>query len=551
MITKLSDMELLDNAVIGTGACSKVVRCRLKSDGKIYALKIVDMRAVSPLDAEHLVEEMEMHKKLKHKNIIRLYSSYKEGDFYYFLMDFCPANTLYFYIHVLHGLPDILALRFLYQTALAIDYLHDQNIIHRDIKPENLLIDNDFNVYVCDFGWGCRLKNKDDRRVSLAGTFEYMAPEVVYGEGHGKPADMWTLGVLLYEMVHGTGPYCAENLEEIKQEFEQTPLECSRFVSPPMKALILKLLALDPSKRMTAKELLRDPLITSNLAEFSRSVNEEELTVLKNNNLLNQVRARAAVVRSVNGVPVNEMANYGKVIDPHLPGSEAIPRAKVEADIKRGGFAVENVQQAFTAQRPVDIAQLSAYTTQNATRSLLAPTPGAPPVPAVGGTRMSGNIAPQVARQLSGNNEPVNRAPSSLATGAQPYRPAPQQQPQTLAHQQVSSPQASQPQRPYAAPTGGYVSASNTSASYTTRASGVVQQQPAQPYVARPPSTYTAQPASVASGQPPANYTRLSSGQPSTGYAPQQSASANPLTAAPSSKRINLTDFNRPGDLRQ
>ncbi len=81
--------------------------------------------------------------------------------------------------------------------------MHEKNIIHRDIKPENILFDSDFNVKLCDFGWSCFLQNDDDFRTSICGTYEYMSPEIVNNYTHNKKVDIWCLGILLYEMLHG------------------------------------------------------------------------------------------------------------------------------------------------------------------------------------------------------------------------------------------------------------------------------------------------------------------------------------------------------------
>lgn len=99
-------------------------------------------------------------------------------------------------------MPERVALRFFYQTVLAVDYLHRLGILHRDIKPENLLLDRDFNIKLCDFGWSCRW-NPREPRTSICGTYEYMSPEIVLDQRHDSKVDTWCLGVLLYELLHG------------------------------------------------------------------------------------------------------------------------------------------------------------------------------------------------------------------------------------------------------------------------------------------------------------------------------------------------------------
>lgn len=121
----------------------------------------------------------------------------------YLLLEYAANGSLFFYIHSINGLPEMLALRFFYQTALAVQYLHDNKLIHRDIKPENILLDEHFNVKLCDFGWSCYLED-DDCRTSVCGTYEYMSPEILYAGAHTGKVDIWCLGILLYEMLHGT-----------------------------------------------------------------------------------------------------------------------------------------------------------------------------------------------------------------------------------------------------------------------------------------------------------------------------------------------------------
>lgn len=121
----------------------------------------------------------------------------------YILLDIAENGCLYFYIHPRRGLPETLALRFFYQTVLATKYIHSIDVIHRDIKPENLLLDENYNVLLCDFGWACSIF-ECFKRQSICGTFEYMSPEIATMEGHNKKTDVWSLGILLYEFIHGS-----------------------------------------------------------------------------------------------------------------------------------------------------------------------------------------------------------------------------------------------------------------------------------------------------------------------------------------------------------
>lgn len=166
-----------------------------------YSNKI-DIYKVSKADRINLKSEIKLHTSLNHPNIIKFYDALQENNMVYFLLEYAGNGCLFFYIHGKEGLPENLALRFFYQTALAVDYLHSNKLIHRDIKPENILLDENFNVKLCDFGWSCYLDD-DDYRNTICGTYEYMSPEILEKKKHTNKVDIWCLGILLYEMLHG------------------------------------------------------------------------------------------------------------------------------------------------------------------------------------------------------------------------------------------------------------------------------------------------------------------------------------------------------------
>lgn len=128
---------------------------RNNRDNKIYALKKIDSRKISQEDFENLNQEIQLHKSISHPNIVQFFSNIQEDNMVYLLLEYAGNGNLFFFIHSQEGLPEKLALRFFLQTAMAVEYLHDRNIIHRDIKPENILLDEDFNIKLCDLGWAC------------------------------------------------------------------------------------------------------------------------------------------------------------------------------------------------------------------------------------------------------------------------------------------------------------------------------------------------------------------------------------------------------------
>ena len=136
------------------------------------------------------------------------------------------------------------------------NHIHVRNIAHRDIKPENLLLDDNFNIKLCDFGWASEMDSQQPR-YSVCGTFEYMPPEVAHEDSHTIAADMWSLGILLYEMLHGHAPFKATSLEEIKNKIRSQQILISSEFSKETKDLIKLLLRQNSKLRLTSGQVLQ------------------------------------------------------------------------------------------------------------------------------------------------------------------------------------------------------------------------------------------------------------------------------------------------------
>jgi serine/threonine protein kinase len=125
-----------------------------------------------------LMREVEIHKKLKHDNIIRLYTSIEDDKFIYLILEYAAKGNLFYLIRNKKVLSEDEAFYFFIQTCAGIYFLHKNGLIHRDIKPENLLIGDDNILKICDFGW-CVQTNNQQERNTFCGTLEYMPPEML------------------------------------------------------------------------------------------------------------------------------------------------------------------------------------------------------------------------------------------------------------------------------------------------------------------------------------------------------------------------------------
>jgi len=152
------------------------------------------------------MREVEIHKTLKHENIIRLFTSLEDENYIYLVLEYAAQGNLFYTIRNKKRLTEDEAFYYFIQTCAGIYFLHKNGLIHRDIKPENLLIGDQNILKICDFGW-CVQSSNTEARMTFCGTLEYMAPEMIQNLSHNHNLDIWCLGILLFELVHGGAPF--------------------------------------------------------------------------------------------------------------------------------------------------------------------------------------------------------------------------------------------------------------------------------------------------------------------------------------------------------
>lgn len=190
--------------ILGKGAFAEVFLVKHRKDGKQYAMKKVEKRKLQNLNI--IKEEINIHFGLDHENIIKLYSFTETNEFFYLIMEYAEKGNLYNEIRRKKGLREEVCRDYFIQVISAVSYLHSMGLAHRDIKPENLLLDAHKNIKVCDFGGAVKIEDGKERN-TFFGTYEYMAPEVIEGNKYNCSVDIWALGILLYECLHGHSPF--------------------------------------------------------------------------------------------------------------------------------------------------------------------------------------------------------------------------------------------------------------------------------------------------------------------------------------------------------
>ncbi|CAG9315022.1 unnamed protein product [Blepharisma stoltei] len=241
---------------LGEGAFGQVWRVRHKLTSKQYALKQVLKEKVTKMIPQFRREVLIMY-ELNHPHIIKLYNHFEDEKSFYLIMEMAEGGNLFHRLYRERTFLEPVAAQYFREIILAVEYLHSHvpAIIHRDIKPENILLDKDGRLKLTDFGWSNYYSAESGApRYTTCGTLEYLPPEIVSETGHSTAADIWCMGILLYEMLTGGTPFKSGKRDNMLASIVQAKAKYPMNMSPLAKDLISHCLERDPSRRPTATE---------------------------------------------------------------------------------------------------------------------------------------------------------------------------------------------------------------------------------------------------------------------------------------------------------
>ena len=271
--------------ILGEGSFSIVQLYEDKKTKIKYALKKMDSKKVEKITKnKKLIDtEVNIHGRISHPNIIKLHNYFEYKHFCFLILEYASDGTLFDIIRSKRGLSELYAFYYFLQTLNAIYFLHLHSIIHRDLKPENLLINDNNIIKLCDFGWSVKLN--DDKRTTFCGTVEYMAPEIIKKEKYDEAIDVWSLGVLLYELVHSYSPFYSEDLDikKIGNNITNNNLKFKDGLSKEYKDLVQRLLIKESEKRIKIEDIFQHPFMTKYINMIYVQVNDKSKNNSKNN----------------------------------------------------------------------------------------------------------------------------------------------------------------------------------------------------------------------------------------------------------------------------
>uniref|UniRef100_M4DYN2 non-specific serine/threonine protein kinase n=1 Tax=Brassica campestris TaxID=3711 RepID=M4DYN2_BRACM len=263
--------------LLGCGAFAKVYHARDRRTGQSVAVKILNKKKLlaNPTLVNNVKREISIMRRLSHPYIVRLHEVMATKGKIFFTMEFVKGGELFNKISKHGRLSEDLSRRYFQQLISAVGYCHAHGVYHRDLKPENLLVDENGNLKVTDFGLSALTDQirPDGLLHTLCGTPAYVAPEILSKKGYeGAKVDVWSCGIILFVLAAGFLPFNDPNVMNMYRKIYRGEYRCPRWMSPDLKRFVSRLLDINPETRITIDEILKDPC---SIAETERFVSEK------------------------------------------------------------------------------------------------------------------------------------------------------------------------------------------------------------------------------------------------------------------------------------
>ncbi|KAJ9167476.1 hypothetical protein P3X46_022127 [Hevea brasiliensis] len=272
--------------LLGQGTFAKVYYARSIRTYQSVAIKVIDKEKILRVAlVDQIKREISVMRIVRHPNIVQLYEVMATKSKIYFVMEYCKGGELF--NKVAKGkLKEDVACKYFQQLINAVDFCHSRGVYHRDIKPENLLLDENENLKISDFGLSAlaESKHQDGLLHTTCGTPAYVAPEVINRKGYdGAKADIWSCGVVLFVLLAGYLPFHDSNLMEMYRKIGKAEFKCPNWFPQEARRLLFKMLDPSPTTRISMDKIKESSWYRKGLNSKQKKTETESQDVLDRN----------------------------------------------------------------------------------------------------------------------------------------------------------------------------------------------------------------------------------------------------------------------------
>jgi polo-like kinase 1 len=257
--------KYLRGKFLGKGGFAKCYEFTNLETKRVSAAKVIAKTSLTKSRAKQkLMSEIKIHRSLHHNHIVGFEHFFEDAENVYILLELCQNQSLNELLRRRKRLHEIEVQCYLTQISSAIKYLHSHRVIHRDLKLGNLFLNDRMEVKIGDFGLATKLEFDGERKRTICGTPNYIAPEVLEGkQGHSYEVDVWSLGVIIYTLIIGKPPF---ETSDVKTTYKRIRMNAYSFpdnvpITDAARDLITKILNNDPTKRPSVDEILNHEFI--------------------------------------------------------------------------------------------------------------------------------------------------------------------------------------------------------------------------------------------------------------------------------------------------
>jgi len=269
IVDSTHNIQYKKNEFLGRGAFGICFQITDMKKGNVYAGKFVSKEVVKKHKMkEKLIQEIYIHRTLNHSHIVAFYGFFEEETYVCIVLELCQNRSMAELVKRRKFITEPEVRYYLKQVLSAVQYLHENSIIHRDLKLGNFFINHKMKVKIGDFGLATRIES-EERKKTLCGTPNYIAPEIIEKKGHGLEVDVWSIGCIIFTLLVGKPPFEANTLKETCQRILKCTYSVPLTVSTRARDLIERILVKNPSIRPTVNDLIKDQFFTKSYTPLS------------------------------------------------------------------------------------------------------------------------------------------------------------------------------------------------------------------------------------------------------------------------------------------
>ncbi|XP_033208074.1 serine/threonine-protein kinase polo [Belonocnema kinseyi] len=267
---KTTGRSYIKGRFFGKGGFAKCYEIRDSQSNYVYAGKIVPKSIMTKSNQrEKMTQEIHIHKSLDHKNVVGFHGFFDDSHNIYIILELCRKRSMMELHKRRKALTEYETRFYMKQILEGVQYLHQNRIIHRDLKLGNLFLNDELQVKIGDFGLATKIENDGERKKTLCGTPNYIAPEILTKVGHSFEVDVWSIGCIMYTLLVGKPPFETSSLKETYSRIKQVQYKMPSSVSRPAMTMISSMLQGNPLKRPSVSKLIKDEFFTSGFLPLS------------------------------------------------------------------------------------------------------------------------------------------------------------------------------------------------------------------------------------------------------------------------------------------